>query len=107
MSNKNNAKFYGSAGGLVSTNNGLIEKSTFKGTVLASASGGIYSSNYTIIKYCSINATVKGDDAAEFIACNIWKNIDEAWDEIKNEKQGLIDSCEFKGTVEAKRKKMD
>lgn len=102
--NKNGNEFYGSAGGLVSTNNGLIENSTFKGTVAASASGGISSSNYTIIKSCNINATIEGNNAAEFVACNIWGDIDFAWEKIKNEKQGVIDSCEFTGTVEAKRK---
>lgn len=104
LSNQNDNILYGSAGGLVSTNNGLIENSTFNGTVAASASGGISSSNYTIIKSCNINAIIKGDDAAEFVACNIWGDISFAWDKIKNEKQGIIDSCEFTGTVEAKRK---
>ena len=46
-------KFRGCAGGIVSTNKGLIENSTFKGTVSAEISGKIAGSNHGIVKLCN------------------------------------------------------
>lgn len=105
LSNEYNGQFHGTVGGLISTNNGLIENSTFKGTVAGKCAGGIVGSNYTIIKSCSVQCTVKGTNAAEFANINIWG--DEGYiilDEIKNKPQGVIDNCEFTGSVEASNK---
>ncbi len=93
-------KFIGCAGGIVSTNNGLIENSTFKGSVWAGSPGGITSCNYGIIRSCKSDAEIKGPLAAEFTSLNMWGDIGYCdYEPIKNQPQGVIDGCEFKGTV--------
>ena len=93
-------KFIGCAGGIVSTNNGLIENSSFKGSIAAKSPGSLTGSNYGIVRLCKSDAKIKGPLAAEFTALNMWgyESFCE-YEPIKNQPQGVIDSCEFKGTV--------
>ena len=103
-------KFEGSAGGVVSTNNGLIENSTFSGTIAGEYSGGITSANYGIVKSCkAINAKIEGPRAAEFTWLNMWCDCEEnegkysckydTYEAIQNQPLGVIENCEFEGTV--------
>ena len=93
-------KFIGCAGGIVSTNNGLIENSYFKGSIAAESPGSLTGSNYGIVRLCKSDANLKGPLAAEFTSLNMWgyESFCE-YEPIKNQPQGVIDGCEFKGTV--------
>lgn len=94
-------KFEGTAGGIASTNNGLVENSRYKGNISAEFAGGIIGSNYGIIESCKAEGTVKGAKAAAFAALNRWGNIDFAWESIKSEPQAYLQNCEFTGTVDS------
>ena len=52
--NKYDGEFIGCAGGIVSTNNGLIENSTFKGSVSAAVAGPITGLNCGTVKLCKL-----------------------------------------------------
>ncbi|MBR0423840.1 MAG: hypothetical protein IJJ04_04350 [Clostridia bacterium] len=94
--------FYASIGGIAETNNGLIENSTFKGKIMANGGGGIVSDNYAIIESCRVDAEITGNNVAEFVEKNIWGNEEFAWKKILDKPQGVINNCEFTGTVSSK-----
>jgi hypothetical protein len=98
--------FYGTAGGIVSTNDGVVENCSFSGTVSAEYVGGIAGSNYVRILSCNAQGTVIGYEAAEFTFCNTYGDRDFTTVKELKEKQdipfGLIQNCEFNGTVELK-----
>ena len=94
-------RFEGTAGGIASTNNGLVENSKYKGNISADFAGGIIGSNYGIVESCKAEGTVKGTKAAAFAALNRWGNIDFAWESIKSEPQAYLQNCEFTGTVDS------
>lgn len=95
-------KFEGTAGGIASTNNGLVENSRYKGNISAEFAGGIIGSNYGIVESCKAEGTVKGKMAAAFAALNRWGNIGFCgWEPIKSEPQAYLKDCEFTGTVES------
>ena len=105
--NESEGEFYGTVGGLVSTNNGLIENSGFKGSIAAFRAGGVVGDNYTFLKSCKIDAKIKGQEAAEFSGSNMWG--DESFYDFGRYcaaaegkgPQGVVEDCEFFGSVDS------
>ena len=105
--NEAEGEFYGTAGGLISVNNGLVENSTFKGTIAAFRAGGVVGDNYAVLKSCKVEAKIKGQEVAEFAGSNMWGDeslydfgIYRATSEGKGP-QGVVDGCEFFGFVDS------
>ena len=96
----------GQAGGLVSTNNGLVEHSTFNGNITSSYAGGIAGNNYGALKSCKANATINGQFLAGLVRSNTWgyliysSNIYKKTAE-SNGPQGFVNDCEFVGSIKS------
>ena len=94
------------AAGLVSTNNGLVENSTFNGNISSLYAGGIAGNNYGVLKSCKANAIIAGQIPAGLVLCNKWgdpifsSNLYKETAEGKGP-QGVVNGCEFVGSLKS------
>lgn len=89
----------GSAGGIASTNNGLIENCTVSGSMNAYKLGGIAAKNYESIKDCSVNNKMTGVIVGGVAAQNIAGDNRVSSKFIFWKKSGYLNKCIVSGEI--------
>ncbi len=89
----------GSAGGIASTNNGLIENCTVKGAVNAYKVGGIAAKNYEAIKNCKVDGCISGVIVGGVAAQNVSGDNKLFSKFALSNNGGLIENCDVNGEI--------
>ena len=89
----------GSAGGIASTNNGLIENCTVKGAINAYKVGGIAAKNYETIKNCKIEGCISGVIVGGIAAQNVSGDNKLFSKFALSSNGGLVENCDVKGEI--------
>lgn len=91
--------FEGTAGGIASTNYGIVKNSSYKGAIAVRCAGGIIGSNYGIVESCKAGGTVRGEESAAFAVFNERRSADTT----HPEPLAIIENCEFDGTIRSEK----
>ncbi len=88
----------GAAGGIVAVNNGLVEKSSFKGSINGFKVGGCAAKNYNVITDCSVDCKLRGVIVGGAVAKNIAGDKEVSGEFIVDESEtGQICNCTISG----------
>ena len=91
--------FEGTAGGIASTNYGIVKNSSYKGDIAVRCAGGIIGNNYGIVESCKAGGTVRGEESGAFAVFNERRSVDTT----HPEPLAIIENCEFDGTVKSEK----
>lgn len=89
----------GSAGGIASTNNGLIENCSVSGSINAYKLGGIVAKNYESIKDCKFDGNLTGAIVGGVVAQNIAGDKRLSSEFILWKKGGYLSNCTVAGEI--------
>jgi hypothetical protein len=105
LTNEFDGKLYGGVGGLVSTNNGLVENSSFEGTTKAYGSGGLVGDNYAIVQNCKAKGSIHGTEAAEFADKNQYSSAHFEWPALKASNSGPLKTVSLMAALKLRKRK--
>ncbi|MDQ5983537.1 MAG: hypothetical protein RUMPE_00561 [Eubacteriales bacterium SKADARSKE-1] len=93
--------YIGCAGGIVSTNNGLIENCKFTGSVNSYEVGGIVGINYEIVRSCETDCHMMGAIIGGIAAQNILGDKDYSGELVLDHQGGYIANCNSKSDIKS------
>ena len=89
----------GSAGGIASTNNGLIENCSVSGSINAYKLGGIVAKNYESVKDCKVDGKLTGAIVGGVVAQNVAGDKRVSSEFIHWKKGGYLSNCTVTGEI--------